>query len=235
MIGEGTGIDAGIAWCPTRLAQAELQSAGMASAPAPPLACLRRVNSRAFCADLGQTLDGAGFFSETEPLLRALGQFRGAYRLKRNYSVAGRGQRRGRGPVDDAGRAFIDASMRTGGLQLEPDVTIESELVVHGFIDGQAVLVAGPMRQCCDAYGAFVSAEPLEEFAAERRRFIEEAERVGAALREAGYFGPFGVDGYVYREAGGVRLNPRSEINARFTLAYPVRHFRTMIERAFRR
>ena len=50
---------------------------------------------------------------------------------------------------------------------------------------------------------------------------VPEAERVAAALSAAGYFGPFGVDAYTYRERGGaIALQPRSEINARYTMGF---------------
>lgn len=50
----------------------------------------------------------------------------------------------------------------------------------------------------------------------------DEVERTARALAAAGYFGPFGIDGFSYRQAdGGVAFNPRCEINARFTMGYP--------------
>ena len=50
-----------------------------------------------------------------------------------------------------------------------------------------------------------------------------ERERVASALRQAGYFGPFGIDGYTYRGPGGaVCLQPRSEINARYSMGFAV-------------
>jgi hypothetical protein len=46
---------------------------------------------------------------------------------------------------------------------------------------------------------------------------------VGRALFAAAYFGPFGVDGFVYRDHdGGLRLQPRSEINARYSMGFAI-------------
>ena len=53
------------------------------------------------------------------------------------------------------------------------------------------------------------------------RALRREVERVGAALHEAGYFGPFGVDAFTWRDrAGALRLQPRSEVNARWSMGF---------------
>ena len=55
---------------------------------------------------------------------------------------------------------------------------------------------------------------------ADDSRLEEAAARAGEALARAGYHGPFGIDAFRYRSAPGApeRLNPLSEINARFTM-----------------
>jgi hypothetical protein len=45
-------------------------------------------------------------------------------------------------------------------------------------------------------------------------------EEVVAALFHVGYFGPFGMDVFVYAGANGVRLRAPSEINARYTMGF---------------
>jgi hypothetical protein len=50
-------------------------------------------------------------------------------------------------------------------------------------------------------------------------RMIEEANLVARALHDAGYFGPFGVDAFTY--SGGL-FQPRSEINARYSMGFSV-------------
>jgi hypothetical protein len=47
-----------------------------------------------------------------------------------------------------------------------------------------------------------------------------EVERVATALHAAAYFGPFGIDAYEYRVGVELRLNPRSEINARYSMGF---------------
>lgn len=48
------------------------------------------------------------------------------------------------------------------------------------------------------------------------------AREVGHALRERGYFGPFGVDAYLYRlrSLDTPCWNLRSEINARYSMGW---------------
>jgi len=43
---------------------------------------------------------------------------------------------------------------------------------------------------------------------------------VGAALFAAGYTGPFAIDAFVHRGAGGRALHPLCEINARYTFGW---------------
>lgn len=55
------------------------------------------------------------------------------------------------------------------------------------------------------------------------QRLLAEAHRVAAALSAVGYFGPFGVDAYTYEQPGStVMLQPRSEINARYSMGFAV-------------
>ena len=56
----------------------------------------------------------------------------------------------------------------------------------------------------------------------ERKLLEDETVRVADALAREGYFGPFGVDAYRYLDsAERLRFQPRSEINARFSMGYP--------------
>ena len=44
-----------------------------------------------------------------------------------------------------------------------------------------------------------------------------------AALREAGYFGPFGIDAFRWLDVNGARRwNPRGEINARYSMGFSI-------------
>jgi len=149
------------------------------------------------------------------------------WRVKRAFGMAGRGQRIVTpGPVSDADRAFVRAGLAEGGVQIEPNVAIEHEYAIHGMLaeDGSFRLGA-VVQQRCDARGAWIATEPLSTDAMRDLPNVlgEEATSVAAALSKAGYFGPFGVDAFTYRDpSGAIKLQPRSEINARYTMGYAV-------------
>lgn len=93
---------------------------------------------------------------------------------------------------------------------------IALEFSIHGYIEQQGAYRVGQTlnqqtrelieSQLSDDQHACVKAE---------------ASRVAEALRAAGYFGPFGIDGYVGALEGAPVFVPRSEINARFTMNFP--------------
>jgi hypothetical protein len=135
--------------------------------------------------------------------------------------MAGRGQRLiTAGSANKAEKSFVEACIeRDGGVQLEPNVTITTELGLHGLLTQDGVLRMGRVvRQHSDVHGAWISTEPLRESDHELA-LREELTRVAAALHAANYFGPFGIDAFVYAEK---RLQPRSEINARYSMGWPV-------------
>jgi len=226
---EWRGLE-GRAWCPTPWAQERLAQAGLRPAAAPPLEVLRHANSRAFNAALGQTLPEACFSNDPEELAAALERPgpSGRWLLKRDFSASGRGQRRVRaGEVGEAERLWLAASMRHGGVQLEPFVEIEREFSTHGRIaQNGSVELREPCWLLCDEWGAWRDTRPapVEALAPdEARALLDEARRAADALVELGYFGPFGVDAYLWRDgAGERRLQPRGEVNARMTLGWRV-------------
>jgi hypothetical protein len=222
---------AGRAFCPTPRALRLLRRAGAEPEAHPPCDVLVRVNARAFASSLGTTLPGAAFVRHEAEARAKLAtppppERSTAWRIKRNFGMAGRGQR----VVDPAGPteadlAFVRAGLREGGVQIEPDVAIVDEFAIHGVIGQGGDVTLGPtVKQRCDTQGAWVSSELAspEQAPPELPR---EAERVAAALTASRYFGPFGVDAYTYRRHGGdalIALQPRSEINARFTMGFAV-------------
>lgn len=218
----------GRAFCPTPRAVATLVRAGIEPEPHPSVDVLRLVNSRAFAASLGPTLPGAAFVTELDAALALLA---GAppvgegWRVKRNFGMTGRGQRVVLGATE-ADLAFVRAGLDEGGVQVEPNVAIDAEYAIHGLLTETGAFELGaPVRQRCDARGAWLSTEPLLSPSPNERaviaRLAEEASRVAAALGSAGYFGPFGVDAYAYRGARGtLELQLRSEINARYSMGF---------------
>jgi hypothetical protein len=103
-------------------------------------------------------------------------------------------------------------------------VEIVVETCVHGVLDADGHMSFGEVViQRCEN-GIWRGTRPPREGELDddvRSCALSEAERVGGGLAEAGYFGPFGVDGFVYLDAGSEeRFQPRSEINARYTMGW---------------
>ena len=228
------GFD-GRAFCPTPRALAILRRAGAEPAPHPRVDVLRRVNSRAFSASLGMTMPQAAFVRDLQMACTMFGvapEVGETWRVKRAFGMAGRGQRLvtpGRATEPDL--AFVGAGLAEGGVQIEPNVAIANEYAIHGMLAEDGSFDLGTLvEQRCDARGAWIATARLsaEAAATEAARELastlgEEASRVAAALAKAGYFGPFGIDAYTYRDRdGAVHLQPRSEINARYTMGYQV-------------
>ncbi len=222
----------GRAFCPTPRALDVLRRAGTHPEPHPSFDVLRRVNSRAFASALGPTLEGAAFvvdLADAEARLRAEPVVGDGWRVKHPFGMAGRNQRVVfPSRPDDRLVAFLAAGLQMGGLQIEPNVPIEEEYAMHGFIAETGRVQFGALvRQHCDARGAWIATEPISRADAlpdgTSDRIAEEVRRVATALGEAGFFGPFGVDAYAYRDrAGRLCLQPRSEINARYSMGYAV-------------
>jgi hypothetical protein len=127
--------------------------------------------------------------------------------------------------VDD--RRWLADGLRSGGLLGEPWLELERELSLHGWLEQDGTLRLGrPCEQRVDRWRAWLASEPLEAGAlcgAWRAALENAAERAAEALFRAGYFGPFGIDAYIWRTpAGGRELNALSELNARFTMGYRI-------------
>jgi hypothetical protein len=220
-------------------ALARIRQAGLTPPPAPSLAQLTRVNSRAFCAELGQTLPGARYVRSLEALHDTL---RGtpaseSWLLKRDFGFAGRERRRVfAGELDASTEGFARRSFARGqGLQVEPWVARSQDFTRHGYVFVTGAHVLGvPMGQECDAHGSWLGSRALrdDELRPDEAAQLEhEAIKVAEALAAAGYFGPFGVDAYRYVDRHEQPcFQPRSELNARFSMGYP----RGLLERALR-
>lgn len=216
-------------FCPTPSALAQLLALGFEPPPAPAFATLRKVNDRGFSAELGQCLPDASFVRDMPALERQLNHRSptGQYVIKRAFSFAGREQRRVRDAVlDDSTRGFCRRSFARGqGVQVEPWVERLADFSRHGYLSPAGALKIGePREQHCDAFGRFSGVSTTAgSVTREEAELLElELKRTAAALTAAGYFGPFGIDGFRYRLPNGwTAFNPRCEINARFTMGFP--------------
>jgi len=227
------------AFCPTPSALRRLRTLGLELAsPAPSVEVLREANGRAFCARLGQTMEGAAYaytMETIEQCVASIGPGKDLV-LKRAFGFAGRERRRVVGGAFDANTlGFARRSLESGeGLQVEPWVERTRDFALHGYLGIGGELLVGPlMQQHCDAMGRWQRSSPAEgeldpDF---RARLDREIARSARALHAIGYFGPFGVDAFEYLDARGrIAFQPRSEINARFSMGYP----RSLLERALR-
>jgi hypothetical protein len=130
------------------------------------------------------------------------------------------------GPISDKQWSWLDVSLSRDGLIAEPLVTPTLELSVHGFIwrDGRHELGRACVQEVSER-GVFRGvrlALPGELEPAEAESLFERATRVASTLREAGYFGPFGIDGYRYRAGDARGFCALSEINARYTMGFAI-------------
>jgi hypothetical protein len=217
----------GCAWCPTPSALERLARAGAELPPSPSVDVLRRVNHRRFAIELGGGAPGARFVSDETALGEVLAGACGAWLFKRAYGFAGRGQRRIIGAPSADDRRWLADSLRLGGFVAEPWLELVCEVGVHGLIDASGRFVLGRICvQETNEYRAWVStrlARPDDLSPAQASQLLSRAESVAAALVAAGYFGPFGLDGYLFRTPSGtIELNPLSELNARYSMGYAI-------------
>ncbi len=233
LVAPGEPIPAGCegrVWCPTPRSLAALARAGVSAPQTPALEVVRRVNERAFAADLAR--------GELEPTLASTSSAviedfvarpspTGRWRLKRGLGASGRGQRTlAAGALSVADRGWLARSLSLGAVYVEPWVDVEREVCVYGWARPEGVTLTGARGQVVTPQGAFERSGRIEwsSLGEHARPLGEAAERVGEALLCAGYFGPFGIDGYLHRSPGGaLRLRALSEINARYCMGWDER------------
>ncbi len=222
---------AGRAWLPTPRALLALERAGARVPEAPPYEVLRAVNDRRFSLALGATLPGQRCVMTFEEVREALAAPSpgGNWLLRRPHGFAGRGRRRAReDEVLGAARPWIEASLRSfGALVVEPWVDRVADFGWHGYVAPNGTSSFGePTWQETAPDGTWISTRPArvgEIGREETEMFTRAASQAGAALAAAGYFGPFGVDAFRWRdEKGSLRFNPRCEINARYSMGWGI-------------
>lgn len=214
----------GRCWCPTPLALAQLHGAGVEAEPHPEAAVLRRVNHRLFAHELGGGLPEQAYVRTRAELARRLGDFAQRWLLKRPLSFAGRGQLRVIGPLSEKQESWLEVSLARDGLILEPLVEPLLEVSLHGFVWPSGAFRLGRVCvQDVSERGTFRGlrlAHAGELSPAEEAAFTDRVEVVARALHGAGYFGPFGIDGYRYRRNEQQGFCALGEINARYTLGF---------------
>jgi hypothetical protein len=217
----------GCAWCPTPSALERLSRAGAELGPSPSLEVLRRANHRRFAIELGGGAPGARFVEDEGSLAQVLAEPGEGWLFKRALSFAGRGQRRVLGVPSPDDRRWLADSLRLGGFVAEPWLELVRELGIHGLIDASGRFALGHLCvQETNQYRAWLStrlAGPDDLSPAHASLLRARAEAVATALIAAGYFGPFGIDAYLFRtRSGTIELNPLSELNARYSMGFAV-------------
>lgn len=222
---------AGFAWCPTPAALARLSRLGARLPACPEFSVLRAVNHRRWSASRGLALPGARWVESAAEFARVLEDPWPAqgWLLKRAYTFAGRGHLhlRARDEVNDPRRVgWIRRSLAQGGLLAEPRVPRMVDFARHGWLAPDGALTAGALTRAeVDDRGQWVASVLCEEERLLRNEidvFEEVFRDTAEGLRGAGYFGPFGVDGYIWSDEGTRRLQPRSDVNARYSMGWAV-------------
>lgn len=217
---------AGYAWGSTPKALEVLRLAGATPTGCAPADVAARANHRSFAAPFASGLPRAGFARNPSDARRLLSSARPgeSWWAKQAWSWAARGRRVfDPGALRPADEAFLSKALANGGVQLEPRVELLEEWALHGWIDDAGAVRFGTWtRQVIDPHGQWRdSATAADGPQAERAPAEETAERIARALLEIGYRGPFGVDGYRYRDAqGGLAWRFAGDINARFTMGW---------------
>jgi len=187
------------------------------------------IHHRAFCLqiaeELGCALPGSQMVDSLEDLDRILASSRcpQTWVLKAPLSASGRNryiERMGPKISDPRPRRRVDRLFEHHGpLLFEPWMNRTADFGVSALLDQYNLQIVGVHGQKVDIKGQFagIDLQPvLSE--TERARLLETVEAVGAAMRQKGYTGPFGIDAWRYRKENGEEvLHPLGEINARMT------------------
>jgi hypothetical protein len=185
---------------------------------------LRRANRKDWIQALAPASLERKFITPEDDWRQLLRQTRaadGAWRLKRAYGFAGRGQRRFPAEPSADDLRWLRESLAKGGVLREADVRIVDEFSLHGYVDAEELIMGRPVQFFSDRFGAPESFRMARGMAAVHRQELSHAAaRVAEQLRSFGYHGPFGIDAFTWHEATHVQLNAVSDVNARFTLAW---------------
>lgn len=215
-------------WCPTPRALATVARAGLVVPEMPSVEVVRQVNERGFAAQLAKGELEPTFFSQSIEALQAFiaqpGPT-GRWRLKRGLGASGRGQRRvNAGALSEEELSWMRRAVIFAPLYVEPELVIEREVAVYGWARrDRGVELTGVRGQTTDSRGAFLRCGRIEAdtLGEHKKPMMEAAEKVGVALLQVGYHGPFGIDGYMHRTPqGALQLRALSEINARYCMGW---------------
>jgi hypothetical protein len=221
----------GRAWLPTPRALMALSRAGALRLPVPDFEILQKANDRRFSLNLGPTLPGQRVVTSLEEVANALAHPspQGNWLLRRPHGFAGRGRRRVRpDEVMGVAQSWIEASLRQhGALVVEPWVERLADFGLHGYVSANGEIILGePTVQKMTEEGAWLRTRRIrsgELGRDEAYSLATAAKAAGDVLVQVGYFGPFGIDAFRWRdEHGKQHFNPRCEVNARYSMGWAI-------------
>jgi hypothetical protein len=184
------------------------------------------VHHRAFhlkvAESIGCALPGARMVGSLPELDRILRKAPRAWIVKAPLSASGRSryiERNGPALTDHKSRRTVERLFdQHGPLLFEPWMERTEDFGVSALL-GPELRIVGIHGQKVDRKGQFAEIDLHPDLSRQDRdQLLRTVEAVAAALRQAGYVGPFGIDAWRYRrEDGAVVLHPLGEINARMT------------------
>lgn len=183
--------------------------------------------------DFGTLLPGSGFFADLDSLERHVSRLAARrFVLKAPFSASGRARlvfdrdKLATSPTRERAASLL---AKHHGALLEPWMDRTDDFGALGLVDDRGVAFLGLHRQHVTQEGQFVGVTvrpftvPTCITKEETPQLTVAARRVGEALRDFGYRGPYSVDSWRYREDGGSRVQPIGEINARMTMGLVAR------------
>jgi hypothetical protein len=201
--------------------------------PTAPPSVVATVHHRAFCLqiaeEIGCALPGARMVESLAELERALRAAPPAWVVKAPLSASGRSrfiERNGQALADPKARRTVERLFEIHGpLLFEPWMERTEDFGVSALLGPDTLKIVGIHGQRIDRKGQFLRIDLHPDLCGQDRdQLLRTVEEVAAALRRAGYLGPFGIDAWRYRrDDGALILNPLGEINARMTFGLVAR------------
>ncbi len=246
-VGHRSQIPAGLTlvpwgWTPAVIRRGESLGAVV---DAPPTDVVRQLNSRQFSwtleQDLGVGLPGSAMVRTLDELQTHVERLTCQHRdsvVKSEYGNAGREQfqqRNEQPQTIDRLLAWAQRRLTSGQcLFVEPWIErlaeVGIQMTVHA---GAEPRLEGVTSLICDPAGQYRGSDftPGSEYDPVWKSAIDTALHAAHCARDAGYFGPLGIDAMKYRDsAGEVHVRPLQDINARWTMGRLSLGFRRLLQ-----
>jgi hypothetical protein len=207
----------------------------------PPLKIVRKVNSRDFADAVahrfGLGVPGTRFCRSLKDVEAAIQENETLFSvvIKPAFGGSGYGFRilQSRGQWD-AEKTRIGRLIGRDGVVVEPWLSRRVDLSASTVIDRSgnhsAILF---QRQWVNRFGAYFGSYCADDDAVIdpwREQLSSAAYQIAGVVAEVGYFGPIGIDAFVYEGMEGItRLAPAVEINARYTMGMLARELRRLL------